>query len=1111
MTYKYVSPTVQRPSRYHLIGVRLIAAVAMLFRLAAGWLPAEQPEPYLAYVPADKKLDPQWVRSLTAKGERKVYTGDELKYLAMPCGGIGAGELSIRGDGQLATWCLLNEVQFGNADGAHYLNPRVEDKRLEHGFAVSVRSAGQPARVLRLNSTDFDDIHFIGEYPIATLEYHRRNQDLPVAIRSEVFSPFVPLSVRDSANPVTLLSYTVTNVSDTRVEVALAGWLENFALPGEGVICNPGGSFGGFTCDCFRLPRAFAAVRRNRVIQENELTSVLLEVQDPPPAKQELPVRDPIQFDTFERESWGPAWEPEGDAFSSGPLQVSSVHFNLPIQNHQGSYLATSFHSEGQDNKEGKLTSKPFRIERRHILFRIGGGAYPDRTCLNLRVGGKAVRSSTGGNSNTLIAKSWDVSDLEGQEAVLEIVDQQQGSWGFTLVDDIRFADEPQPLAPLDRAHPHFGDLSLSLMGAQATGSAAWTSAEDFLEAWRNGTVLPARSRDYPLASRPCGTVASAPLTLAPGQSATFTFLVSWHFPNAFNYSPGCPGRVGHIYNNWHKNSRDAAAWVAANYERLSRQTHQFRNTYFDTTLPYWLVQRIGMPASTLAADNIAIWENGRMYGFEGLAFCFGTCGHVYNFATAISRLFPELERSVRLLQDLGPSFDPDSGRVNFRGHEGPNPTAAHAYASDAQSGYVLKLYREHLLSPDRRFLDEVWPKVKRIIGYHIFLDGAERGLEPNGVLEGLQTFWDPMWYGPNPYNNTLYLAALRAAEEMARLEGEPKLADRYHEIYESGRKYMCEQMWNGEYFLHLYPAGFTVVGTDNGVVSPAGEQSNAKRYIDAFNSGLPPYYRGGGCDANQLFGQNWANQLGLGYILPPERCRTAAQSIFRYDWTPDISTVYRLYPPHSRTLAAPGEGALVNGAWPKVPRQSFENTHDKDNVWTGLEYEAACDMLSEGLLQEGLTVVRAIHDRYNGSKRNPWNEIEGWDHYSRSMHAWNILLVLSGYTYDGPAGKIGFAPRITPEDFRCFFSAAEGWGRFTQKMEGRTQKAQIAVKFGQLRLKEISLAAVEDKKPEAATVMLDGRSLACSFEFQDGKTLLKLEEPVSLPAGQEVDIEVRR
>ena len=1091
-------------------------AVSMPFAVSApapvpsSGLRTEPAEPYVSYVPTEKKLDPQWLESLMARGERKAYGGKELKYLAMPCGGIGAGELNIRGDGHLATWCIFNEVQFGNADGAHYLRPPVEDQRLEHGFAISVRPAGQAASVFRLNSTDFDDIHFIGEYPIATLEYRRQKQDLPVTIRSEVFSPFVPLSVRDSANPVTILSYTVTNISEQPVELALAGWLENFALPGERGMCNPGGSFGGFTCPCINQPRASGGVRRNRLIQGNGLTSVLLEVQDPPPAKEGRPVRNPILFESFERDSWGANWQAEGDAFGGGPLRISSVPFNQSIQNHQGPCLATSHLAEGQADKEGKLVSRPFRIERRHILFRIGGGAHADRTCMNLRLGGKVVRSSPGGNSNTLIERSWDVSDLEGQEAVLEVVDQQKGSWGFVLVDDIRFADEMQPLAPLDRAGPHFGDMSLSLMGGQGTGSAVWTSADNFLAAWRDGKVPPAESRDFPLVSRPCGSVVSVPLTLAPGQSHSFTFLVSWYFPNLFNSSPGCPGRVGHIYNNWYKSSLEVAAWVAANFERLSRETRLFRDTYFDTTLPYWLVQRIGMPASTLAADNVSIWENGRMYGFEGVAFCFGTCGHVYNFATAAARLFPELERSVRLMQDLGPSFDPDSGRVNFRGHDGPNPTAGHAYASDAQSGYVLKIYREHLMSPDNRFLDEVWPKVKRIIGYHIFRDGAERGLEPNGVLEGLQTFWDPMWYGPNPYNNTLYLAALRAAEEMARIKGETKLADRYHAIYASGRKYMGEQMWDGEYFVHLYPAGFTVVGSDNGLVSPAGDQINAKRYIDAFNSGWPNYYRGGACDANQLFGQNWANQLGLGYILPPDQCRTAALSIFRYNWTPDITTVYSRYPAHSRTLAAPGEGAMVNGAWPKVPRQSFENTHDKENIWTGLEYEAACDMLNEGLIEEGLTVIRAIHDRYNGSKRNPWNEIEGWDHYSRAMHAWNCLLVLSGQSYDGPAGIIGFAPRLKPEDFQCFYSGAEGWGAYRQNIAPGAQSAEIAVKWGALRVHTVLLVVPAGVKVASAAVTIAEQPVDCKMSQADRRVTFALPHPETIVRGQRLSVRLR-
>ena len=85
--------------------------------------------------------------------------------------------------------------------------------------------------------------------------------------------------------------------------------------------------------------------------------------------------------------------------------------------------------------------------------------------------------------------------------------------------------------------------------------------------------------------------------------------------------------------------------------------------------------------------------------------------------------------------------------------------------------------------------------------------------------------------------------------------------------------------------------------------------------------------------------------------------------------------------------------------------------------------------MINEGLVKEALIVLGAIHDRYNAVKRNPWNEIEGSDRYSRAMHSWNILLCLAGYTFNGPADKMSFTSKISPENFKCFFTSAEGWG----------------------------------------------------------------------------------
>jgi hypothetical protein len=271
--------------------------------------------------------------------------------------------------------------------------------------------------------------------------------------------------------------------------------------------------------------------------------------------------------------------------------------------------------------------------------------------------------------------------------------------------------------------------------------------------------------------------------------------------------------------------------------------------------------------------------------------------------------------------------------------------------------------------------------------------------------------------------------------------------------------------------------------------------------------SGKPHYFVSTACDAQQTFGQNWAHQLGLGYILPPEYCRSAAASIFKYNWAPDIKAVYDLYPPRHRTLAASGEGALVNGAWPKARRQSFENIHDKDDIWTGLEYQAACDMINEGLLKEALIVLKAIDERYDARKRNPWNEIEGAEHYSRAMHSWNVLLALSGCTYDGPAGRIGFAPKITPENFKSFFSGAEGWGTFSQKRSAGAQRDTIEVKWGKLALKTLAFELPEGKKAKGVAVAIDGEDVESVFS-QDGKRVqIELAEEFAINAGSEMEI----
>ena len=208
-------------------------------------------------VPADKKLSPEWVKSLFERGERTVYRGKELEKIGMPIGGLCAGQLYLGGDGKLWHWDIFNQPR--RTDGSTYQNPLVPASPIEQGFALEVTVEGKK-QVLPLTQAGFADISFCGEYPLANIEY--RNAKLPITVSLEAFSPFVPLNTDDSSLPAPVLRYTIKNTGSARVKVRLAGWLENavchFSTPGD------------------------AAKRRNRVQREKGVLLIQSDVENGP-------------------------------------------------------------------------------------------------------------------------------------------------------------------------------------------------------------------------------------------------------------------------------------------------------------------------------------------------------------------------------------------------------------------------------------------------------------------------------------------------------------------------------------------------------------------------------------------------------------------------------------------------------------------------------------------------------------------------------------------------------------------------------------------------------------------------------------------------------------
>ena len=151
------------------------------------------------------------------------------------------------------------------------------------------------------------------------------------------------------------------------------------------------------------------------------------------------------------------AWTAAGDAFGNGPAR-GTLPGQMAVSGFLGRGLANSF--RGGDRATGTLTSPEFPISRRYLTFLIGGGGWTNQTCLNLLVDGAIVRTATGpnvepGGSEKLEPSSWDLADLAGKTARLELVDRATGGWGHINVDQIALTDT-KPALPIKNSRREF-------------------------------------------------------------------------------------------------------------------------------------------------------------------------------------------------------------------------------------------------------------------------------------------------------------------------------------------------------------------------------------------------------------------------------------------------------------------------------------------------------------------------------------------------------------------------------------------------------------------------------------------------------------------------------
>jgi uncharacterized protein (DUF608 family) len=652
------------------------------------------------------------------------------------------------------------------------------------------------------------------------------------------------------------------------------------------------------------------------------------------------------------------------------------------------------------------------------------------------------------------------------------------------------------PSLPED--HPRQGEMLIAALADDATCRAQWTRLEDIWEDFRLDGRLDRSKNARPSPRNSTVNAAIACESRVESKSEKeITFLLAWRFPNRYVdwHQPTLWLETGiresKLWLGNHYSSRfDSALAVAEhvrdNRERFDEAISRFREAMYRSSLPTPLLDAVSSQISVLRSPTCFLDADGNFYGFEGChgasteffgnrgGCCPLNCTHVWNYAMTGARLFPQLERSMRETEWLHQQHEtgylphrvivPLYLRRPWNSYIGGPPYPA----LDGLLGGILKTHREFLACGDKDWLESLWNHVRLAVDHVV--DRYDRG---DGVIHGPQPCtYDVEIEGPNSFIESLYLAALRSAVEMAKVVGDTESAKKYRDRFRAGKKVADKLLWEGEYYAHRYDP----------------ETESVQAY-------------GSGCHADQLFGQWWAHSLGLGHVFPASRVRRALSSIVKYNCREELLDHVQF----PRKYLRDDEAGMLNCAWPKGEKPETPLMYS-DEVWTGIEYEVAALLIYEGMIDEAHQIVKTARARHDGRLRSPWNDVECGDHYVRAMSSWILLEAAAGYRYDASKNLIAFAPRIKPENFRCFFATATGWGQYSQRIKDGTMMARLSVSWGNVIVRELHLASASAGK---VTARIGAKNIPQSFRTTHDGVIVRFAEPLEIGTDQTLKVSI--
>ena len=562
------------------------------------------------------------------------------------------------------------------------------------------------------------------------------------------------------------------------------------------------------------------------------------------------------------------------------------------------------------------------------------------------------------------------------------------------------------------------------------------------------------------------------PFKLEPGETKTVRLMMSWYVPHSnlrqglgpvsdeqlksdlakCKPGEGCCADLSNIYYEpWYssrfKNINEVVDFWKSNYSDLKEKSELFSNTFYNSSLPAEVIEAVAANLTILKSPTVLRQKDGKLWAWEGChdnsGCCYGSCTHVWNYAQAISNLFPKLERTLRETEFTVSQNEP--GHQNFRTSLPIQPVETHNFhaAADGQLGGIMKIYRDWRISGNTEWMKSLYPSVKQSMNYCIATwDPKHKGV----VEEPHHNTYDIEFWGPDGMCTSFYLGALTAIIEMGEIAGDD--VAEYKSLLEKGKNYLENDLYNGEYFIQKIQveglqAADPVAGSKVGI-----NMNYSPEAIELLQKEGPKYQYGNGCLSDGILGAWIGKMAGLNNFVEPEKVKSHLNSVYKYNLKTDLSDHVN---PQRPSYGLGNEGGLLLCTWPKGDALTLPFVYSNE-VWTGIEYQAASHLMSVGEVKKGLEIVHEVRKRYDGKTRNPFNEYECGHWYARAMSSYGLLQGLTGVRYDA-VDQILFVDSQVG-DFKSFLSTENGFGTVNYK----NGEAKLEVVYGEIPVKEIMI-----------------------------------------------------